>query len=38
MAKQNIITMKREPTIWENTFANDIWEKGLITKIYKELT
>ena len=23
---------------WENTFANDILDKGLISKIYKELT
>ena len=23
MAKENSIKMKREPTIWENTFAND---------------
>ena len=36
--KENIIKMKREPTIWENIFANDISDKGLISKIYKELT
>ena len=30
--------MKREPTIWENIFANDTSDKGLIFKIYKELT
>ena len=30
--------MKREPTVWENIFANDISDKGLISKIYKELT
>ena len=29
--------MKREPTIWENIFANDISDKGLNSKIYKEL-
>ena len=29
--------MKREPTIWENVFANDTSDKGLISKIYKEL-
>ena len=29
--------MKREPTIWENIFANDTLDKGLISKIYKEL-
>ena len=27
-----------EPTIWENIFANDILDEGLISKIYKELT
>ena len=30
--------MKREPTIRENIFANDTSGKGLISKIYKELT
>ena len=37
-AKENIIKMKREPTIRENIFANDTSGKGLISKIYKELT
>ena len=36
--KNVIIKMKREPTIWENMFANDTSDKGLISKIYKELT
>ena len=36
MAKENISKMKREPTIWENIFANDTLDKGLISKIYKE--
>ena len=35
-AKENSIKMKREPTIWENIFANDT--SGLISQIYKELT
>ena len=26
--------MKREPRVWENTFANDISEKDLVSKIY----
>ena len=38
MAKENSIKMKREPTRWENIFANDTSNKGLISKIYKELT
>ena len=38
IAKENIIKMKTEPTVWENIFANDTSGKGLISKIYKELT
>ena len=38
MAKENSIKMKREPTIWENIFTNDTSDKGLVSKIYKELT
>ena len=30
--------MQREPTEGENLFANDVPDKGLISKIYKELT
>ena len=37
-AKENSIKMKREPTIWENIFANDTLDKGFTSKIYKELT
>ena len=37
-AKENSIKMKKEPTIWGNIFANDTSDKGLISKIYKELT
>ena len=37
MAKENSIKMKREPTIWEKIFASDTLDKGLISKIYKEL-
>ena len=33
MAKENSIKMKIEPTIWENIFANDTSDKGLISKI-----
>ena len=40
MAKENISKMKREPTIWENIFAKNIFasDKDLISKLYKELT
>ena len=38
MAKENSSRRKREPTIWENIFANDISDQDLIAKIYKELT
>ena len=27
MAKENIRKMKREPTVWENTFANDTLDR-----------
>ena len=37
-AKENSSKMKRESTIWENVFANDTLDKGLISKMYKELT
>ena len=37
-AKENMSKMEREQTIWENIFANDISDEGLISKIYKELT
>ena len=30
--------MKRQPTEWEKIFANDVTDKGLISKIYKQLT
>ncbi|EFC50908.1 hypothetical protein NEISUBOT_05668, partial [Neisseria subflava NJ9703] len=37
-AKETIIKTKRQPTEWEKIFANDISDKGLVSKIYKELT
>ena len=36
-AKETSIEMKRELTVWENIFANDTSDKGLISTIYKEL-
>ena len=38
LAKGNSIKIQREPAIWENVFANDTSDRGLISKIYKELT
>jgi hypothetical protein len=29
--------LKRQPTEWENTFANYTTDKGLIARIYREL-
>ena len=29
--------MKRQPTEWEKIFANDVTDKELISKIYKQL-
>ena len=37
-AKENISKMKKEPTRWKNIIANDTSDKGLISKICKELT
>ena len=37
-AKETINKMKRQTTDWEETFANDVPDKGLFYKIYKELT
>ena len=37
-AIENSTKIQREPTVWENIFANDTSDKGLISKIYKELT
>jgi len=36
-AKETINKTKRQPTEWEKVFANDISDKGLVSKIYKEL-
>ena len=38
MAKENINKMKKEPTVWENIFANNTLDKSLMTKILKELS
>ena len=36
-AKETINKMKRQPSEWEKTFANESIDKGLISKIYKQL-
>ena len=37
-AKEAISKTKRQPTEWKKISANDISDKGLVSKIYKELT
>ena len=37
-AKESINKTKRQPTEWEKIFANEATDKGLISKIYKQLT
>ena len=37
IAKKTINKMKKQPTNWENIFANNATNKGLISKIYKQL-
>ena len=37
-AKENSSKIRRGPNMWENIFTNDISDKGLISKIDKELT
>ena len=36
-AKETINKMKRQPSEWEKIFANKATDKGLISKIYKQL-
>ena len=36
-AKETVNKTKRQPTEWEKIFANDLSDKGLISKIHKEL-
>ena len=35
--KETFNKSKRQPTEWEKIFANDVSDKGLVCKIYKEL-
>ena len=36
-AKKTINKMKKQPSEWEKIFANKATDKGLISKIYKQL-
>ena len=36
-AKETINKVKRQPSEWEKVIANEITDKGLISKIYKQL-
>ena len=36
-AKETINEMKRQPSEWEKIFANQATDKGLISKVYKQL-
>ena len=36
-AKGTLNKMKRQPSEWEKIFANEVTDKGLIAKIYKQL-
>ena len=36
-AKETINKMKRQPSEWEKIFTNEATDKGLISKIYKQL-
>ena len=36
-AKETVNKMKRQPLEWEKIFANEATDKGLISKIYKQL-
>ena len=37
MAKKTISKVKRQPSEWEKIIANETTDKGLISKIYKQL-
>ena len=37
MEKEAINKTNRQPTDWEKAFANDVTDKGLVSKIYKQL-
>ena len=36
IAKETTHKIKRQPTDWEKVFTNDVINKGLVSKIYKQ--
>ena len=36
-AKDTVNKTKRQPTAWEKIYTKDVLDKGLVSKIYKEL-
>jgi hypothetical protein len=36
-SKDTVNWTKQQPTEWEKTFTNPVFDKGLISKIYREL-
>ena len=36
-AEETVNKTKRQPIEWEKIYANDVSDKGLVSKIYKEL-
>ena len=36
-AKETINKMRRQPSEWEQIFANEATDKGLISKLYRQL-
>ena len=37
MAKETVSKVKRQPSEWEKIIANETMDRGLISKIYKQL-
>ena len=37
-AKETVSKVKRQPSEWEKIIANEATDKGLISKVYKQLT
>ena len=37
-AKETVSNMRRQPSVWEKIIADETTDKGLISKIYRQLT